>query len=955
MAESEAPSVEAVGRALLDRVDVLVVARDPAGRVTFANRYAREVLGYEEGGLVGRRWAEECLPEGGRAEFTDRCDRLLAGEAASPQRHEHAVLTRDGERRVVDWQTVCYRDDGEVAGTLSTGWEVTAQRHREAGFEGRTPAAEALVEQLPNGVVALFNEDHRYQVAGGTGFEGLDVSAAALEGRQLADVFPAETVETLEPLYDRAFDGESSTVEVALEGRVFVVHVAPVCDDDGTVVAGMTVSQDVTERAERERELEAARSRYRTLLRASPDPVFVADADTGEIVEVNEVAEAFRGEPREEVVGRHHTELHPAADRDDYRAVFERGVSEGGSLRRHPDGSQVYAVTADGTQVPVEITGETVELADRTVIVGVFRDLSDQLEYERALRELNEATAVLFTAETPTHVGECVAQTVGSVLEPAAASVYLADETEGVLRRTARAVSAGTDGAVSGPTVVHPGEHVAWRAFTDSETLVFDDVRAELRDVDPESPVRSEVVVPLGERGVLVVEDTEVGAFDDRAVDLLGFLSATAEAALGRTEREQQLRTHERQLRERTRELEQAEAMNAQIRELAQAVVQSKTRREIERAVCTKLVAIDRCTFAWVGSVDPVEDRLTPRARAGDDRGYLDQIDRSVGNDAGGEPAVAAVRSGELTVVENTASRLTRAAWRSEAVRRDFQSVLSVPLVYRGARQGVLTVYSADQSAFSELMQSVFSEVGELVANAIVASERKQALLSNRATELEFDVQDRACFFLRFTQENNCALGLESVIPQPDDSSLVFVRVREGSPAELCAAAEQTPAIESVRRVDSGEAPLLQLQFAEPFIASRLADHGIAVRDISADESRCRVTVAVPPTYDVHQAVEVVTSTYRNSELLAKRERTAAPSDAESPFADAVLDVLTPRQREVVETAYRRGYFESPRDASSDELASELGFSSSAFHYHVRTAERKLFEAVFDRDAGESL
>ncbi|MXR22410.1 PAS domain-containing protein, partial [Halobacterium sp. PCN9] len=304
MVEAESGLVTAVAEALLDGADVLVVARDHAGRVTFANRYAREVLRYEHTDLVGRHWFEECLPDAVRGERVERSDRLLAGDAEPPLRHEHAVVARDGERRVVDWQTVRYRDaDGDVAGTLSTGRDVTERRRREADLEASEHRYEALVDQFPNGLVTLFDEDHRYQVVGGTGFEHLGVSPADLEGERLADVFPPENVETLEPLYDRAFDGESSTVEVGLEDRVFCVHVVPVRDDDGTVVAGMTMSQDVTERAERERELEAARGRYRTLLQAAPDPVFVADADTGDVVEVNEAAEAFRGEPREDIVG----------------------------------------------------------------------------------------------------------------------------------------------------------------------------------------------------------------------------------------------------------------------------------------------------------------------------------------------------------------------------------------------------------------------------------------------------------------------------------------------------------------------------------------------------------------------------------------------------------------------------------------------------------------------------
>jgi predicted DNA binding protein len=70
-------------------------------------------------------------------------------------------------------------------------------------------------------------------------------------------------------------------------------------------------------------------------------------------------------------------------------------------------------------------------------------------------------------------------------------------------------------------------------------------------------------------------------------------------------------------------------------------------------------------------------------------------------------------------------------------------------------------------------------------------------------------------------------------------------------------------------------------------------------------------------------------------------------------FADRVLRELTPRQREVSEMAYLSGYFESPREASGETLAGELEFSASAFHHHIRAAERKLFGAVFETDRSE--
>ncbi|RJT07186.1 helix-turn-helix domain-containing protein [Halococcus sp. IIIV-5B] len=55
---------------------------------------------------------------------------------------------------------------------------------------------------------------------------------------------------------------------------------------------------------------------------------------------------------------------------------------------------------------------------------------------------------------------------------------------------------------------------------------------------------------------------------------------------------------------------------------------------------------------------------------------------------------------------------------------------------------------------------------------------------------------------------------------------------------------------------------------------------------------------------------------------------------------------LTPRQREVLELARNRGYYEWPRHVSARELAGELGISKTTFLEHLRIAESKLLSTA---------
>ena len=57
---------------------------------------------------------------------------------------------------------------------------------------------------------------------------------------------------------------------------------------------------------------------------------------------------------------------------------------------------------------------------------------------------------------------------------------------------------------------------------------------------------------------------------------------------------------------------------------------------------------------------------------------------------------------------------------------------------------------------------------------------------------------------------------------------------------------------------------------------------------------------------------------------------------------------LTDRQREVLQTAYKMGYFERPKRANATEIAAELDISQSTFTEHLVTAQRKILEDVLE-------
>ncbi|MFC7132739.1 MULTISPECIES: PAS domain S-box protein [Salinibaculum] len=158
----------------------------------------------------------------------------------------------------------------------------------------------------------------------------------------------------------------------------------------------LSILRDITERDERERELMAMKERYETLLAAAPDPVFVADAETGEIIEINEAAETLLGESRDQIIGRHQSTLHPEEDAELYREAFERATGGRETIQAFPDGSRPKLVTADNETIPIEISVNTIPLPDGPVIYGIFRDISARDKREELRQVIDLVPDLIF-------------------------------------------------------------------------------------------------------------------------------------------------------------------------------------------------------------------------------------------------------------------------------------------------------------------------------------------------------------------------------------------------------------------------------------------------------------------------------------------------------------------------------------------------------------------------------
>ncbi len=149
------------------------------------------------------------------------------------------------------------------------------------------------------------------------------------------------------------------------------------------------VIQDITERRRVEEVARAAGDRFEALFHGARDAIFVADPQTGAIVEVNRQAESLIGRPRAEILGLHQSALHP----EDLREILSV------SFRAHADGTSAYVETEalhrDGSRIPVEINSSLIPVAGGgNLLLGTFRDVRERVRLQEQLRQSEKMTAI---------------------------------------------------------------------------------------------------------------------------------------------------------------------------------------------------------------------------------------------------------------------------------------------------------------------------------------------------------------------------------------------------------------------------------------------------------------------------------------------------------------------------------------------------------------------------------
>jgi len=169
-------------------------------------------------------------------------------------------------------------------------------------------------------------------------------------------------------------------------------------DENGQITGTMFTSRDITERRRIEQTLKESEEKYRKLFEEAMDAIFVADAETGILIDCNRAATKLMGKAKSELIGMHQRLLHPPEESTGkFSKTFEKH-------RTDKEGIVVeeQIVTKNGEIRDVTIKANLIEVNGKKMLRGVFRDITDS----KKISEKNRLQARLLNA-----VGQAIVAT----------------------------------------------------------------------------------------------------------------------------------------------------------------------------------------------------------------------------------------------------------------------------------------------------------------------------------------------------------------------------------------------------------------------------------------------------------------------------------------------------------------------------------------------------------------
>jgi PAS domain S-box-containing protein len=358
---------------------------DIDGNSVFSGSSWNEFVGTSEDRNLGLGWINYIHPED-----IDRCSKLHEVSVRNRQSYdiEYRVLHNSGEYK---WLQAInrpfYNINGEFDGYIGIGLDITDRKMAEEGLIRYKILSEAVRDTI-----------HFIDIEGNI----IDVNQAGVKlyGYTYEEFIKlnirelrVEGVITTEFLQKCEKEGAYyETVHYRKDKSTFPVEVSA----KGAIIGGkrfiVSIIRDITERKKTEKAIKESEEKFRTLFNNANDAIFVYEINNNfrneKFVEVNDVACAYLGYTREELLNMSFQDISGEQTKDKIEAKIEMLQKYGRGIY------ETFHRTNHNKIIPVEVNIHTFHRNGKRIAQSIVRDITQRKVAESSLKAAKEAAEI---------------------------------------------------------------------------------------------------------------------------------------------------------------------------------------------------------------------------------------------------------------------------------------------------------------------------------------------------------------------------------------------------------------------------------------------------------------------------------------------------------------------------------------------------------------------------------
>lgn len=389
-------------KAVLDSaLQVAIIVTDNEGVVTMFNKGAEQMLGYSAGEVVGK-YTPELFHVAAELEKKRKAKSRKLGKSlrvldlffecagqTSPAQTEWSYIRKDGTTLSVKLSLNALRNkQGTMTGFLFMATDNTEKRRSELALKESERNYRLLVNRIPNivfkgyadGTIEFFDD----KIEALTGYPKEEFNEKRINWFDLIleEDHPSVREKFLEALrtdktYIRQYRIRKKNGEILwLEAGSQIIT-----DEKGRIKFVTGAFLDITVRKKAEKALHESEEKYRSLFDSGPNPIFVLDRKSLEILDANPSAEETYGYSKDELVGKAFTGLGPLEDEARSRNLLEEEDWPGACM----ESQRASHRKKDGSPIFLKLKTCHITYREKDAVILAATDITDSVEKDTQL------------------------------------------------------------------------------------------------------------------------------------------------------------------------------------------------------------------------------------------------------------------------------------------------------------------------------------------------------------------------------------------------------------------------------------------------------------------------------------------------------------------------------------------------------------------------------------------